>query len=124
MLFRSVTVLVALGILDSSAKLCVCEEAKDAESQIRLRAQTQPTIQFVAIALKGNPRLTAGEIGRMVAEEFGYHTWSVASFKRYGSALSIWARWVAGERVRRRVVGLEQSILNTSGHLDLAAKLF
>lgn len=117
---NAVTVLVALGILDSSAKLCAREEAKDAESQIRFRAQTQPTIKFVATSLKDNPRLRAEEIGKMVADEFGYHTWSVASFKRYGSALSIWARWVAGESVRRRIVSSERTIPNRSGHSGAA----
>lgn len=101
---NAVTSLIGLGILNSSGALCAYDAtAGNAEAQIRNKANTQPTIQFVANALKIEPGMKAEKIGDMIATEFGYSTWSAASLKRYGSALSIWAKWASGEKVRRRV---------------------
>jgi hypothetical protein len=101
---NALAVLVSLGILDSADKLCACDETDiDAEILLRSKANSQSTIQFVINALSCDSSLKAVEVGNMVAKAFGYSTWSVASFKRYGSALSIWARWAAGQIVRCRL---------------------
>ena len=102
---NNISALISLGILSTVGSLTIeITDPSCLEDTLCVKASSQPTIQHVNGIRAGDPNLSAQDIGNSVAREFGYETWAQASLKRYGSALSIWSRWVSGERVRNRRV--------------------
>jgi hypothetical protein len=90
---NAVSALINLGVLSASGSLQEYEAASsDPEGHLRMKASAQPTVQYVTEILRtGRPRTEV--VGEMLETKFGYQSWSIATRQRYGSAVSVWARW-------------------------------
>lgn len=100
---NTISVLISLGLLSSDGNLEKdSAHSEDMESFLRTKVSDQKTVQYVVSLRVSNKQISSQEVGESVAKEFGYQAWATASLKRYGSALSIWAKWISREPVRSR----------------------
>lgn len=94
---NDISALISLGILSTVGSLTIeIRDPSHIKEALRVKVSSQPTIQHVTRIRAGDSNLSAEDIGLSVAREFGNETWAKGSLKRYGSALSIWSRWVSG----------------------------
>lgn len=95
---NAIYVLNDLGlILEEDDKIHLTEHRDgDLTSWLRKKAADSQSVKSVITLLNEKGKVPAKEMGHFLAEQYGFN-WSESSKKRYGSALSRWARWSMGQ---------------------------